>query len=65
MLQKKESDCFNYQHVDGLYTIFKSAFSCKLVVKIGELFDNVQRAVQFNRQSLRVERKSSIAKKES
>ena len=50
MLQKKDAFCFNYQHVDYLYTFFKYRFSGKIVVKIGQLFGNVQRAVHYNHQ---------------
>ena len=40
--------CFTYQHVDCLYTLFKYRFSGKILAKSGQLFDNVQRAVDFN-----------------
>ena len=48
LLQKLDAFCFNYQHVDGLYTLFKYRFSGKNVVKSGQLFDNLQKAVDFN-----------------
>ena len=35
LLQKLDSFCFNYQHVDCLYTLFKYRFSDKSVVKSG------------------------------
>ena len=63
MLQKLDAFCFNYQHVDCLYTLFKYRFSGKIVVKSGQLFDNLQRAVHFNQQNRGVERMPSIAKK--
>ena len=50
LLQKWNAFCFNYQHVDCLYTLFKYRFSGKIVIKCGQLFDNLQRAVHFNQQ---------------
>ena len=55
--------CFNYQHVDCLYKVFNYRFSGKIVVKSGELFGNLQRAVNFNHQNRGVDRMPSIAKK--
>ena len=63
LLQKLDAFCFNYQHVDCLYTIFKYRFSGKIVVKSGQVFENLQRAVHFNQQNRGVERMPSIAKK--
>ena len=63
LLQKLDAFCFNYQHVDCLYTLFKYRFSGKIVLKSGQLFDNLQRAVHFNQQNRGVERMPSIAKK--
>ena len=63
LLQKLDSFCFNYQHVDCLYTLFKYRFNCKFVIKGGQLFDNLQRAVHFNQQNRGMERMPSIAKK--
>ena len=63
MLQKLDAFCFPYQHVDCLYTLFKCRFSGKIVVKSGQLFDNLQRAVDFNQQIRGVNRMPSIAKK--
>ena len=62
-LQKMDAFCFNYQHVGCLYTLFKYRFSIKNVVKTGQLFDNLQRAVHFNQQNRGVDRMPSIAKK--
>ena len=62
-LQKLDAFYFNYQHVDCLYTLFKNRFSCKIVVKSGQLFDNLQRAVHFNQQNRGVDRMPIIAKK--
>ena len=63
LLQKLDAFCFNYQHVDCLYTLFKYHFSGKIVVRSGQLFDNLQTAVHFNQQNRGVERMPSIAKK--
>ena len=62
LLQKLDAFCFNYQHVDCLYTLFKYRFSGKIVVRSGQLFDNLQRAVHFNQQNRGVDRMPSIAK---
>ena len=61
--QKLDAFCFNYQHVDCLYTLFKYRFNGKIVIKSGQLFDFLQRAVHFNQQNRRVERMPSIAKR--
>ena len=65
LLEKVDAFCFNYQHVNCLYTHLKYRFSgkSKIVVKSGQLSDNVQRAVHFNHQSRGVNRMLSIAKK--
>ena len=63
LLQKLDALCFNYQHVDCLYTLFKYRFSGKIVLKSGQIFDNLQRAVHFNQQNRGVVRMRSIAKK--
>ena len=39
LLQKLDAFCFNYQHVDCLYTLFKYRFSDKIFIKRGQLFD--------------------------
>ena len=61
-LRKLDSFCFTYQHVDCLYTLFKYRFSGKIIAKSGQVFDNVQRAVDFNHRNKGVDRKPSIAK---
>ena len=63
LLQKLDAFCFNYQHMDCLYTPFKYRFIGKIVIKSGQVFDNLQRAVHFNQQNRGVERIPSIAKK--
>ena len=62
-LQKMDAFCFNYQHVDCLYTLSKYRFSGKIVIKSGQFFDNSQRAVHFNQQNRGVVRMPSFAKK--
>ena len=63
LLQNLDAFCFNYQHVDCLYTIFKYRFIGKNVIKSGQVFDKLQSAVHFNQQNRGVERMPSIAKK--
>ena len=62
MLKKLDALCFNYEHVECLYTLYNYRFSGKTVVKSGQLFDNLQRAVHFNQQNRGVDRMPSIAK---
>ena len=45
LLEKLDAFCFNYQHVDCLYKLFKYRFTDKIVAKSGQVFDNVHRAV--------------------
>ena len=47
LLLKLDAFCFNYQHVDCLYTLFKYRFIGKIVIKSGQFFDNLQTAVHF------------------
>ena len=63
MLQKLDAFCFNYQDVDCLSLLSRYRFSGKTVIKTGQLFDNLQRAVHFNQQIRGVDRMPSIAKK--
>ena len=63
LLKKLDTFCFTYQHVDCLYTQFKYRFSGKVSAKSGQVFDNVQRAVDFNHRDKGVDRMPSIAKK--
>ena len=63
LLKKLDSFCFTYQHVDCLYTLFKYRFSGKVFAKSGQVFDNVQRAIDFNHRNKGVDRMPSIAKK--
>ena len=63
LLQKLYLLCFTYQHVDCFYTLSKYQFSGKIVVKIGQVFVDVQRAVYFNQKYRGVGRMHSIARK--
>ena len=63
LLKKLVTFCFTYQHVDCLCTLFKYRFSGKVIAKSGQVFDNVQRAVDFNQGNNGVDRMPSIAKK--
>ena len=63
LLQKLDAFCFNYQDVDCLYTLFKYRVSGKIVLKSGQLLDNLKKAVHFNQQNRGVDRMPSIAKK--
>ena len=49
--------------MDCLYTLFKYRFSGKVIAKSGQVFDNVQRAVDFNHRNKGRDRMPSIAKK--
>ena len=46
-----------------LYKLFNYRFSGKVIAKRGQMFDNVQRAVDFNQGNKGVDRMPSIAKK--
>ena len=63
LLKMLDTFCFTYQHVDCLYTLFKYRFSGKVIAKSGQVFDNVQPAVDFNHRNKGVDRMPSIAKK--
>ena len=63
LLKKLDSFCFTYRHVDCLYTLFNFRFSGKVIAKSGQVFDNLQRAVDFNQRNKGVDRMPSIAKK--
>ena len=63
LLKRLDSFCFTYQHVDCLYTLFKHRFNGKVFAKIGQVFDNVQRTVDFDHRNKGVDRMPSIAKK--
>ena len=63
LLKMLDTFCFTYQHVDCLYTLFKYRFSGKVIAKSGQVFDNLQPAVDFNHKNKGVDRVPSIAKK--
>ena len=63
LLKSLDTFYFSYQHVDFLYTFFKYPFSGKFIAKSGQMFDNVQRAVDFNQRNKGEHRMPSIAKK--
>ena len=63
LLKELDAFCFNYQHVDCLYTFLNYRFSGKIVIKTGQLFDTFQRAVLFKQQNRGVDRMPGIAKK--
>ena len=63
LLKKLDIFRFTYQHVDCLYTLFKYRFSGKVIAKSGQVFDNVQRPVDFNHRNKGTDRMPSIAKK--
>ena len=63
LLKNLDTFCFSYQQVDCLYTLFKYRFSGKVIVKSGQVFDDVQRVVDFNHRNKGVGRMPSIAKK--
>ena len=63
LLQKLHALCFNYQHVDCLYKLFKYRLNGKVVIQSGQIFDDLQRAVHFNQQNREADRMPSIAKK--
>ena len=62
LLKQLDTFCFTYQHVDCLYTLFKYRFSGKVYAKSGQVFHNVQRAVDFNHRNKGVDRMPNIAK---
>ena len=63
LLKKLDLFCFTYQHVDCLYTLFKYQLSGKVIAKSGQVFDKLQRAVDFNQRNKALDRMPSIAKK--
>ena len=48
LLKKLDTFGFTYQHVNCLYTLFKYLFSGNVFAMNGQVFDNVQRTVDFN-----------------
>ena len=62
LLKNLDTFCFTYQDVDCLYTLFRYRFSGKVTAKSGQVFDRMQRAVDFNHRNKGVDRMPSIAK---
>ena len=62
LLQRMLVVCFNYQHLDCLYTLLHFRFCGKSDVKDRQFFDHMQRAGHFNQQNREVNRKLSIPK---
>ena len=56
LLKKLDTFCFTYQHVNCLYALFKKLFRGNFSAKSGQVFDNVQRAVDFNHRNKGVDR---------
>ena len=65
LLQKLDPLLFTYQHVHCLHTLFKYRIKGNFVVKSGQVFHDVQRAVCCNQTNTGVDRMPSIAKKET
>ena len=63
LLKKLDTFCSTHQHVDCMYTLFKYRFNGNDIAKSGPVFDNVQRAVDFDHRNKAVDRMQSIAKK--
>ena len=63
LLKKLDTFCLTYQHVDYLYALFRYRFSGKVIAKSRKVFDNVQRAVDFNQRNKEVDRMPSVARK--
>ena len=49
--------------MECLYTLFKYRFSGEVIAKSGQVFDNVQRRVDFNQRNKGLDRMPTIAKK--
>ena len=62
LLQKLDAFCFNYQHVDCLYTFFKYRFCVKNFSQEWTTLSWFAQAVHLNQQNRGVDRMQSIAK---
>ena len=62
--QKLDAFCFTYQHVDCLFRLFKCRFSGKTVAKCGQVFDILQKAVEYNQRNRELDKMPSNAKKD-
>ena len=63
LIGKLDRSCFTYQLVDRFYSLLKSSFSGSLLVKNGENFESVEKAVSFNKLSKAMDKMASIGKK--
>ena len=63
LLRKLDVFCFNYQHLDCLYTLFNYRLSGISVVKSEQAFGNRQRAVQIYLQNREMDKMPNIARK--
>ena len=63
LLHKLDTFCLTYQHVDCLNTLFKYRFNGKVIAKSVNVFENVQRAISFNRRNRGADKMPSIGKK--
>ena len=64
LLQKLDPLCFTHQHVDCLHTLIEYRLKGYFVVKSGQVFDNVQRAVSFFSKKQVCEQNAQHRKKE-
>ena len=60
---KLDGFCFNFQRVDCFYSFFDNRLNEKVLLKIGEIFDKVERAVFPNKLNKGVDKVPSIANK--
>ena len=63
LFTKLDGLCYTYQYVDCFYTLFKYRFSGMVLIRRGQLFSMVERAVCFNKHNKGVEKSPSIARK--
>ena len=62
---KLDTFCFTYQHVDGLYTLYKYRFYGKIIATCTKLIENVQRAISFNQRKKRCGQNAKNCEKEA
>ena len=63
IFQRLDKYVYMYQEIDCLYTLFKHRCYSKIVTSIGEVFNQLRRAVQHNLRWRGAEKMPSIAKK--
>ena len=64
ILQRVDKYVYIYQENDSLYTLFKHRFHSSIVTSIGEMFNQLNRAVQHNLRWKGAKKIPSIAKKQ-